>query len=127
MKANIIAPGAVTGHGVADRTVFQTREWLHFVSQTQRRQDRLLRIGRRRGTRWLLHRTGILSLGPDSGEFVSGAWKLRCFVLLLCLRTKAYRHPFRRRLNSASSKITFPYNSFLAIHLRSCVRENNIR
>jgi hypothetical protein len=39
MKAKIIDPGAVDWarlDGFADRTVFQTREWLHFVRETQR-------------------------------------------------------------------------------------------
>jgi hypothetical protein len=38
MKANIIDPGVVDWtrlDGFADRTVFQTREWLHFVRETQ--------------------------------------------------------------------------------------------
>jgi len=39
MKAKIIDPGAVEWarlDGFADRTVFQTREWLEFVRETQR-------------------------------------------------------------------------------------------
>jgi GNAT acetyltransferase-like protein len=39
MKANIIAPEAVDWarlDAFADRTVFQTRDWLHFVRETQR-------------------------------------------------------------------------------------------
>jgi len=39
MKANIIDSDAVDWarlDGFADRTVFQTREWLHFVRETQR-------------------------------------------------------------------------------------------
>src|ERR1700747_2686134 len=39
MKANLIDSGAVDWarlDGFADRTVFQTREWLHFVRETQR-------------------------------------------------------------------------------------------
>jgi Acetyltransferase (GNAT) domain len=39
MKANIIEPEAVDWarlDGFADRTVFQTREWLHFVRESQR-------------------------------------------------------------------------------------------
>src|SRR5579862_5405931 len=102
----------------ADRTVFQTREWLRFISQTQRATPIVVELREGRTSR-LFHWTHVHPpWNQGSGQFISGVDDSLHWLQLgaRCIACGSARRP---RTNGVGQSQMFAYGSFRSgVHSR---------